>query len=186
MAAKLMLSPQIILITGLMASGKSTVAQHLAERLSKSVHLRGDVFRRMIVSGRAEIGYELSEEAHEQLFLRYQIAAGVAVQYFQAGFTVVYQDIVIGPDLTQVVSLYGGYSLSVFVLCPTPAVVAAREVARGKRGYRAQEEINEFDRVLRAQTPKIGYWLDNSHLTIPETVQVLLSRLPKENRTGAT
>ena len=45
--------PQLILITGIMAAGKSTVAQHLAERLPNSVHLRGDVFRRMMVNGRA-------------------------------------------------------------------------------------------------------------------------------------
>ena len=45
---------RIILITGNMASGKSTVAQALAEQLPKSVHLRGDLFRRMIVSGRSD------------------------------------------------------------------------------------------------------------------------------------
>ncbi len=38
----------IYLITGVMASGKSTVAQLLASRLEKGVHLRGDLFRRMI------------------------------------------------------------------------------------------------------------------------------------------
>ncbi|MEZ4664472.1 MAG: adenylyl-sulfate kinase [Caldilineaceae bacterium] len=32
-------TPAIILITGLMAAGKSSVAQALAERLAKSVHL---------------------------------------------------------------------------------------------------------------------------------------------------
>ena len=44
----------VIVITGIMAAGKSTVAQILAERLPRSVHVRGDVFRRMIISGRAE------------------------------------------------------------------------------------------------------------------------------------
>lgn len=48
-------TPSIIVITGVMASGKSTVAQALAERLPNSVHLRGDVFRRMIVNGEAKI-----------------------------------------------------------------------------------------------------------------------------------
>ena len=59
--------PGIILITGNMASGKSSVAQALAERLPKSVHLRGDVFRRMIVSGQAPMTVNLSEEAERQL-----------------------------------------------------------------------------------------------------------------------
>ena len=46
--------PPVYLITGMMASGKSTVAQALAERLPRSVHVRGDLFRRMIVSGRVD------------------------------------------------------------------------------------------------------------------------------------
>ena len=44
----------VIVVTGIQAAGKSTIAQALAERLERSVHLRGDVFRRMIVSGRAD------------------------------------------------------------------------------------------------------------------------------------
>jgi adenylylsulfate kinase-like enzyme len=33
----------IVMITGVQAAGKSTVAQALAERLPRSVHVRGDV-----------------------------------------------------------------------------------------------------------------------------------------------
>ena len=43
------------LITGVMASGKSTTAQALAERLPRCVHLRGDVFRRLILTGRVAL-----------------------------------------------------------------------------------------------------------------------------------
>ena len=42
---------KIYLITGLMASGKSTVSDLLAKSIEKCVHLRGDVFRKMIISG---------------------------------------------------------------------------------------------------------------------------------------
>ena len=35
--------PALFVITGVMAAGKSTIAQALAERLPNSVHLRGDV-----------------------------------------------------------------------------------------------------------------------------------------------
>lgn len=46
----------VIVVTGIQAAGKSTVAQALAERLDRSVHLRGDLFRKMIVNGRADMG----------------------------------------------------------------------------------------------------------------------------------
>ena len=49
-----MLSEQpraVILVTGIQVSGKSTIARLLAEWLPHSVHVRGDLFRRMIVNG---------------------------------------------------------------------------------------------------------------------------------------
>ncbi|WP_336081995.1 zeta toxin family protein [Nocardia sp. SSK8] len=45
----------IILVTGIQAAGKSAIAQLLAERLPRSVHLRGDLFRRMVINGRADM-----------------------------------------------------------------------------------------------------------------------------------
>ena len=76
------MEPVIYLITGLMASGKSTVAQLLAQKLEKAVHVRGDLFRRMIVSGREDMRENLPREALEQLYLRYQLTADVAKSYY--------------------------------------------------------------------------------------------------------
>ncbi|MCE7980757.1 MAG: adenylyl-sulfate kinase [Caldilinea sp. CFX5] len=169
--------PAIILITGVMAAGKSTIAQALAERLPKSVHVRGDLFRRLIVNGRAEMGFDLSSEALAQLNLRYDIAATVAEMYLAGGFTVVYQDIIIAQTLTEIVDKLRRHPLYVVVLCPDPAVVAAREAGRGKRGYGNDAEILAFDRVLRIETPRIGLWLDSSTLSVAETVDTLLARI---------
>lgn len=169
--------PCVIMITGNMASGKSTVAQRLAERLPRSVHLRGDVFRRMIVGGRVEMGFELKAEAYRQLQLRYRIAAAAARLYIEAGFSVVYQDIVIGRELAAAIRLYRDHPLFVVVLCPAPEVVAAREAARGKTGYGDREAVDAFDRVLRAETPRLGLWLDSSELTVDQTVSSILAGL---------
>lgn len=176
--------PAIILITGVMASGKSTVAQAVAERLPKSVHLRGDLFRRLIVNGRAEMGFELSSDALAQLNLRYSIATTVAEMYLAGGFTVVYQDIIIAQTLTEIVDRLRHHPLYVVVLCPDPAVVATREAGRGKRGYGSEAEIHSFDRVLREETPPLGLWLDSSTLTVTETVDTILARID-EARIGA-
>ncbi len=167
----------IILITGNMASGKSTIAQALAERLPRSVHLRGDLFRRMIVKGQAEMTFDLSAEARKQLNLRYELAAQTAKHYAEAGFTVVYQDIVIGATLQAVVDSFQPYRLAVVVLCPRPDVVAARDLARDKIGYPDRSVVEAFDRVLHSETARIGYWLDNSDLTVAETVDAILLHL---------
>lgn len=166
-------SAQIILITGNMASGKSSVAQALAERFPQSVHLRGDVFRRMIVRGRAEMTVQLTSVAQQQLQLRYALAVAAAKQYAEAGFVVVYQDLIIGPALQEIVAAFDPYRLAVVVLCPRADVVAARDLARAKTGYRDRAAVDAFDHVLRSETPRLGFWLDNGDLTVADTVDAI-------------
>lgn len=166
----------IILITGVMAAGKSSVAQDVAQLLTKSVHLRGDMFRRMIVNGRSQMSAEPAQSALDQLTLRYEAAAAAAHLYLSSGFDVVYQDIIIGPMLDDVVALYRGSPLHVVVLCPRPEVVAQREQAREKSGYHGFT-IEQLDAVLRNDTPRIGLWLDNSDLSVRETAEQVLASL---------
>lgn len=167
-----------------MASGKSTVAQALAERLPKGVHLRGDVFRKMIVNGRAEMNFDLSAEAHAQLELRYELAADAARRYVAAGFVVVYQDILIGPGLRDAVDRFQGVPLSVFVLAPDLEAVATRESGRAKSAYASRAELIAFDRVLREQTERIGTWLDTTSLTVDETVEAVWRELQRAESVG--
>src|ERR1019366_8496643 len=74
----------VVLVTGIQAAGKSTVAQLLAARLPRSVHLRGDIFRKMIVSGRADMTPDPADQAVRQLRLRHRLTAAVADAYFEA------------------------------------------------------------------------------------------------------
>jgi hypothetical protein len=151
----------------------------LAERLPRSVHLRGDLFRRMIVSGQAEMALELSAEAHLQLQLRYELAVTAAKRYVEAGFTVVYQDIVIGAALADVCAALRSQRLAVVVLCPRPAVLAARDRERAKTGYPHLAAVEAFDHILRTETARIGFWLDNSDLSLEETVQQVWQNLAR-------
>lgn len=160
----------IFLITGVMASGKSTVAQLLAEKFDKGVHLRGDAFRRMIVKGREEVLPDSGEEALRQLRMRYQIAATAADAYFEAGFNVVMQDVIIGSMLQETVALIRNRPLYVIVLTPNQATVANREAARPKTGY-GLWTIAELDRQLREETPRVGMWLDSSDQSAEQTVE---------------
>ena len=100
---------ELYAITGVMAAGKSTVAELLAQRFEKGVHLRGDVFRRMIVSGREEMCAEPSEEAVRQLHLRYRLAVDAAKAYFEAGFSVVLQDNYYGQEWANLLERFSGY-----------------------------------------------------------------------------
>lgn len=162
-------------ITGVMAAGKSTVAEALAQRFERGVHVRGDVFRTMIVRGRDPITPELGDEALRQLDLRQRIAAGVANDYWRDDFTVVLQDIYAGAALNNVVGRLEISPLYVVVLCPRPDVVAQREAQREKSGYGAWD-VAQLWASFEAETPRVGLWLDTSALTPDESVDEILRR----------
>jgi cytidylate kinase len=165
----------VLLITGIQAAGKSTVAQLVAERLPMSVHLRGDLFRRMVVGGRADMTPDPSPEALRQLSLRHRLTAEVADRYFEAGFTVVAQDILLGSHLTDVVEAIRSRPRLLVVLAPQPDVVASREAGRPKNAYR-EYSVRDLDDALRRDTPRIGLWLDSTHQTPEQTAGEILDR----------
>jgi hypothetical protein len=160
-------------ITGVMAAGKSTVAELLAQTFSRGVHVRGDVFRKMIVRGRDPIGPELGDEALRQLDLRQRIAANVANEYWREDFTVVLQDIYLGAALPNVVGRLEMSPLYVVALNPRADVVAERERARHKVGYGAWD-VAQFVTSFQEETPRIGLWLDTSEMTAEESVEAIL------------
>lgn len=166
---------EIWLLTGISAAGKTTVAQLLAERFERGVHVKGDVFRRMVVSGRDEMTMVPSEEAIAQLQLRYRLGATTADAYATAGFVVVVQDIVMGHDLAAYVDRIRTRPLHVVVLAPDVTVVARREAARSKTAYRGIDTPEAMDEAMR-ETPQIGLWLDTSLQTPNETVDEILRR----------
>lgn len=167
-----------ILLTGISAAGKSTVAELLAHRFWKGAHVKGDVFRRMVVSGRREMSEDPEPEARRQLELRYKLGAATADGYFQAGFSVVVQDIVLGEDLNAYVAAIQSRPLAVVVLAPDLDTVTKREQSRAKSAYgegRVAAEV--LDAALRKTTPEIGLWVDSSGMTEQETVDHIADRL---------
>lgn len=169
----------IYIITGVMAAGKSTVAEILAKTLEKSVHLRGDIFRKMIVSGREEMCEKPSEEALNQLNLRYRITANAAKEYYNSGFTVVVQDNYLGDKLKYFAELLKDYPVYIIVLCPGIKYIEHREKYRSKKGY-IGFTVESLYQGFMENTPRIGIWLDNSNMTPEETAKEIIRRADKE------
>lgn len=167
-------TPAVYLITGPMAAGKSTVARLLASRFERGVHLEGDVFRRFVVSGRAEMTLEPSREALEQLRLRYRLAAAAADGYFDAGFAVAVEDVVVGALLGEYPRMIRSRPCHVVVLLPSPQAVAAREAARADKGYGGDWTVERHHADFVAATPRVGLWLDTTEQTPVETVNEIL------------
>ena len=167
----------VFLVTGVSAAGKSTVAQLLAERFEPSVHVRGDVFRRMIVHPLHRLSPEHPDEVDAHLRLRYAQTASTVDTFHAAGFTVVAQDVIVGPVLADAVAGIRSRPLHVVVLAPLADVVAAREASRAKSAYGpGNHTLEALDRSLRHETPRLGLWLDTSDQTPGETVDEILRR----------
>jgi len=164
----------VLVVTGAMASGKSTVAEALARSFPLAAHVRGDVFRRFVVSGQASMDPPLSDEARAQLDLRHVLAAQTADTYAAAGFTAVVQDILLGPDLVRFTARLRTRPRYAVVLVPDAASLAARDAARHKQAYGAWT-TDEFAAAAR-ETPG-GLHLDTTGWTVAETVAQILDRL---------
>ena len=101
--------------------------------------------------------------------------------YFDAGFTAIVQDVILGGYLAEMVSLVRSRPLLVVVLAPSPAALAAREAGRGKSAYGVWS-VDELDGALRRDTPRLGLWLDTSGQTPEQTVDEILTRAWTEAR----
>ena len=120
-------------------------------------HIDGDVFRRFVVSGRAEMTEAASEEALRQLRLRYALAAHAASAYAASGFEVVVSDVVAGPLLTDVAPQYD----RVVVLFPREEAITERHMPW-------------VYRLFAEETERLGKRIDNSELTPAETAAAIL------------
>ncbi|MBD5787190.1 AAA family ATPase [Cellulosimicrobium terreum] len=164
----------VLVVTGAMAAGKSTVADALARSLPLAAHVRGDMFRRFVVSGQASMDPPLSAAGRAQLDLRHALAAQAADTYAAAGITAVVQDILLGPDLVRFTERVRTRPCYAVVLTPDASTLAARDSARHKRGYGAWS-ADEFAAEARA-TPG-GLHVDTTGWTAEQTVRHVLAHL---------
>jgi hypothetical protein len=136
----------------------------------------------MIVSGRVDPAPGTEAQWRAQLDLRYDLATAAADRYARAGFTVIYQDI-LTDALARVAEALKVWSPGVVVLCPSAAALAEREAGRPKSGYKGGWTPDAFDAMVRAETPRIGLWLDTTGLDLAATIDAILARAA-ETRAG--
>ena len=172
--------PQIIVVTGIQAAGKSTVARMLAQRFERAVHIEADLLYQMIVTGRVlpEVAGVTPPEAERQLRLRLRNACLLARSFYEARFNVVIDEIIIGERYDHLKEDLAGLPFELVVLAPRPEVVVKeRDATRGKRVVLGEDWATYLDRELRATMEGVGVWVDNSEQTPEETIEEILLRI---------
>ncbi|WP_249019481.1 hypothetical protein [Conexibacter sp. S30A1] len=106
----------------------------------------------------------MTPEQLEQLRLRYRLAAAAADGYLEAGFTVALEDVVAGPLLGELRTMVRSRPCHIVVLLPSSEAIAARETARDHKDYGVWS-VKQLRDGFVSETPRIGVWLDSSHLT---------------------
>ena len=93
---------EIVLITGMAGSGKSTVGRLVAEHFSKSMHIDVDQLRKMIVKGMEVPNKQgFSEEVHQQFQWARSTVIYMAQLYASQGVDVVIDDACVPPNFAE-------------------------------------------------------------------------------------
>jgi predicted kinase len=174
----------LLVVTGIQAAGKSTVARELAARFRRGVHVEADALQRMIISGAEGVRGPgpPAGEAAQQLRLRLRHMCLLGRSFFDNGFTAVLDDIIIGERWAELQEELAGYTFTLVVLAPRVEVVAGgRDLARTKRPL-GPAWATYLDEELRRTMAGVGVWVDSSEQTPEQTADEILAHLPPANR----
>ncbi|HEY3870444.1 MAG TPA: AAA family ATPase [Actinocrinis sp.] len=162
---------RLIVVSGIPASGKSTVARILAQRSRFGVVVDGDAVVNGVVSGGVRMSPNASDEALRQLRLRYRAALAMAEVYLGGGFDVVFNENILGPVLAELPGLVPCDEFHLVVLNPDAETVLRRDRGRRKTAYRdnGRFTIDQLHSLLANETPRLGLWLDTTDQTPDET-----------------
>ena len=164
----------IFIVSGIPGAGKTTVSRLLAERFERGVHIEADLLQKLIAAGSVWPDQEPADEAKRQLRLRGRNVCMLANSFFEAGFTSVIDDVVIGSRLEEFQADIRNRPLLFVVLAPRPDVVERRDSERPEK--QVFHIWGHLDEALRKETPQVGLWIDSSDQSAEETVDEIMQR----------
>lgn len=169
-------APQVLLLTGPAASGKTTVADRWARRHADgpAVHISLDDVRDWVKSGYANPEDGWCEAAERQYALARRVVASAVREYAAAGYVCVIDDAVF-PDWPEVSvdgwqRELGDLSLCLVALMPSPDVLAERNTSRSGHRRLTPETLKIIHGQMEGWRPRGVPIIDNTDLSVDETV----------------
>jgi gluconate kinase len=167
------MSKIVWIISGIPGVGKSTTSKALAKSLDLAAYIEGDMVREMIVSGYVFPTADPFEESMRQIRLGATNCGLLARSFIKAGFTPVIDFAFVTKEhYDHLLQELDGFDARLITLAPGKQVAFERDRLRSEKTL--GDQFAYLDDVMRKELGTTGLWIDNSVLTIEETVNKIL------------
>ena len=178
------------LISGRPAAGKTTTSKAFAKKFSKAAVISRDDLQDQIVSGNVQPDALPIEEAGFQIDMNVRNQCALAKSYLQHGFIPICDEVVGQYQLAIYKKLLKDNKIHLVTLNPTLDVAQKRDKLRSSESQfnvPVSLDLVQQDRMARWKILQesvltlsgIGLWIDNSTMTIEETVSYRLKNKEK-------
>ena len=169
---------ELWIFSGVPAAGKTTTSKAFAKRFAHAAVISRDDLQDQILSGNVRPDGLPIEEASFQMNMNVRNQCALAKSYLQHGFTAICDEVVGEHQLDVYKELLKDYEIHLVTLNPTLDLAAKRDKQRSNETqfYVDQSKVDRgkmLHKLILTVADK-GLWIDNSNMTVEETISYIL------------